>query len=78
MSDGSDYISIQAERIKGIKAPRRSLDVRIVLENGTVVDADVIRLQSFSGQESISNLFDLIALWLQVEGSVLIVSLPGH
>lgn len=58
MSDGSDYISIQAERIKGIKAPRRSLDVRIVLENGTVVDADVIRLQSFSGQESISNLFE--------------------
>lgn len=58
MTDGMDNTSIPVERISGVKSPRASLDARIVLENGAVFESDIVRLQSFTGQESISNLFE--------------------
>ncbi len=58
MTDKSDSTGIPVERLTGTKSPRTSLDARIVLENGEVFESDVIRIQSFSGQESISNLFE--------------------
>lgn len=39
-------------------APRCSLDFYIELDDGTIIDDQTLRLQSFSGQESLSQLFD--------------------
>lgn len=40
-------------------APRCSLDFYIELDDGTIIDDQTLRLQSFSGQESLSQMFDL-------------------
>lgn len=39
-------------------APRCSLDFYIELDDGTIIDDQTLRLQSFSGQESLSQMFD--------------------
>ena len=39
-------------------APRCSLDFYIELDDGTIIDDQTLRLQNFSGQESLSQMFD--------------------
>ncbi len=39
-------------------APRCSLDFYIELDDGTIIDDQTLRLQDFSGQESLSQMFD--------------------
>ncbi len=51
-------ISVPVEKIDEGAAPRCSLDVRIQVDAKTVIDAEVLRLQSFSGQEGISEVFE--------------------
>lgn len=40
-------------------SPRCSLDFYIELDDGTIIDDQTLRLQNFSGQESLSQMFDL-------------------
>lgn len=42
-------------------APRASLDFYIELDDGTILDDQVLRIQNFSGQESLSQMYELHA-----------------